>query len=107
MGSAQYVLLRNRRPNGSAMLRLTRVMHVNSGVTLMVEGRIVAEWGELLSRECAALIDGGSAVCLDLSGVTYVDARGAELLRQLGPRGVRLLRTPRLLADQLNEDGHD
>ena len=89
------------------MLRLTRVMHVNSGVTLIVEGRIVAEWGELLSRECAALIETGGAVCLDLSGVTYVDAKGAELVRQLGPRGVRLLRIPSLLADLLNEDGHD
>ena len=88
------------------MLRLTRVTHGDSAVTLIVEGRIVAEWGDFLARECADLKKGGRAVCLDLSAVKYVDARGADHLRRLASSGVQLSGISDLLAQLLEENGH-
>jgi anti-anti-sigma regulatory factor len=89
------------------MLRLTRVNHKDSGVTFVVEGRIVGEWSDLLARECAGPMRERRTVCLDLAGVTYVDARGVQRVRRLERRGVRLLRTTRLLAGLLGVDGHE
>jgi ATP-dependent Clp protease ATP-binding subunit ClpA len=39
----------------------------------------------------AAMADAGTAITLDLSGLTFVDARGAHMLRSLGERGARLM----------------
>jgi hypothetical protein len=89
------------------MLRLTRVLHEDSGVTLIVEGRIVAEWVDLLIRECTRLQGTRRPICLDLSRVTYVDVRGAAQVRRLVADGIRLTPSHGLVAELLEEDEHD
>ena len=45
---------------------------------LVVEGRVAGPWVEELQR---ALADDATAQAIDVSGVGYVDAAGARLLR--------------------------
>jgi anti-anti-sigma regulatory factor len=51
-----------------------------------LEGRLVQAWVDELLDACRATADGRSLV-LDLVGVTFVDAAGAEALRQLQQQG--------------------
>ena len=62
------------------------------GRILALDGRLADAWVDEVSRAAsAALSANGSALTLDLSGLTYVDARGAGLLRSLRDRGARLV----------------
>lgn len=70
-----------------AMLRITQNRHGGS-VVLRLEGRIGGPWIEVLKTVCAPLLHRG--VVLDLSGVSFVEQRGALLLRQLARRRVRI-----------------
>jgi anti-anti-sigma regulatory factor len=85
------------------MLRLTEVIHHDRGVTLRVEGNIVAESTELLERECLAAMQRSTSVRLDLGGVMYVDSRGAELLSALPLRNCALVNCPPLLRELLDD----
>jgi hypothetical protein len=91
----------------AGMIRLTRVLHEGHGVTVLVEGRIAAEWAELLERECAQLAAEGRRVCLDLSGVIDIDSRSVRRLRALDPAAVTIARCTPLIEDLLHEHGDD
>jgi anti-anti-sigma regulatory factor len=86
------------------MLRLTRTTRLPHEVILLLEGQIVAEWVELLEAECLTLLRSDQNVLLDLSQVSYVDRRGARLLRDLAARSVQLINCPPLVADLVTED---
>jgi anti-anti-sigma regulatory factor len=86
------------------MLRLTRTTRLPHEVTLLLEGQIVAEWVELLEAECLTLLQADQNVLLDLSLVSYLDGRGARLLRDLSARSVKLINTPPLVAELVMED---
>lgn len=86
------------------MLRLTRTNRLPHQVVLMLEGQIVAEWVELLEGECARLLQTEPTVLLDLANVSYVDRRGARLLRDLAAGPVTLINCPPLVEDLVRED---
>ena len=86
------------------MLRLTRTTRLPHDVILLLEGQIVAEWVELLEAECLTLLQTDQNVLLDLSRVSYLDRRGARLLRDLAARSVKLINCPPLVADLVTED---
>jgi anti-anti-sigma regulatory factor len=86
------------------MLRLTRTTRFPHEVVVLLEGQIVAEWVELLEAECLTLLQTGQQVLLDLSRVSYLDRRGARLLRTLAARSVQLINCPPLVADLVRED---
>ena len=86
------------------MLRLTRTTRFPHEVILLLEGQIVAEWVELLEAECLTLLQTDQQVLLDLSRVSYLDRRGARLLRDLAARSVQLINCPPLVADLVTED---
>lgn len=72
-----------------AVLKITAT--ASSGcTTLLIEGRIVGDWVDELSRAVAAARTAASRVALDLSGVTFVDAIGAVFLRTAAANGVAL-----------------
>jgi len=87
------------------MLRLTRLAHEGSRTTLLAEGQVVSEWAALLECECAALLRDGQTLHLDLSGVSRVDALGAEVLRRLAAQNVKLQQCTPLIRDMLVESG--
>ncbi len=74
------------------MLRITRTPGDGPAV-LKLEGKLLAPWVEEVRQ---AVLDAGRRsaagmpTALDLSGVTFVDAEGADLLRHLLAGGVRL-----------------
>jgi anti-anti-sigma regulatory factor len=63
------------------------------GTTILaLEGRLADGSVDEAARAAgAAMADAGTAITLDLSGLTFVDARGAHMLRSLGERGARLM----------------
>ena len=72
---------------------------------LVLQGRIVAEWAELLERECADLSRSGLRVVLDFSEVVFIDRSGLEALSRLTRAGVEIIACPQLIADVLAQEG--
>lgn len=74
----------------------------SNGVRLRVEGRLMGRWVEELRRTCDlhALSD-GIRLTLDLADVSFADAAGIELLKELRIRLVTLLGPSSLVAEQL------
>jgi anti-anti-sigma regulatory factor len=72
------------------MVRITCTTAPDGTPTMKVEGRLVdAAIGEL-ARTANAVVDRGERVRLELSGVSFTDEAGADLLRQLVRRGALL-----------------
>lgn len=69
------------------MLRITRIDGEDSAQTVKLEGKLLEPWvGEVLTV-CAPREGRSGRTRLDLSGLTFVDAAGAELLRALIRQG--------------------
>jgi anti-anti-sigma regulatory factor len=86
------------------MFRLTRVTPAPDEVVLVLEGRLYGEWVELLEEECAQLLRINQRVLLDLASLSFVDRRGARLLRQLAADRVKLINCPPLVDELVRED---
>ena len=65
------------------MLRITIANERAESATLKVEGRIAADWVELLESEVQTFLRQGKRLSLDLSAVTVIDARAADMLKRL------------------------
>jgi len=85
------------------MLKLTVTPEAPS-VTLRAEGELVESWVDLITEECRRLRVGATVLSLDLGGVTYVDGRGVQCLRELAADGIRLVRCPPLIQLMLDGD---
>ena len=70
------------------MLKITRLSHKGRGLTIKLEGEIVGAWVGAARDACA--IRGRRPRRLDLAAVTYVDAAGIQLLRNLMAEGVEI-----------------
>ena len=86
-------------------LRITRKTGSRSRATLVLEGRVAAEWAALLERECSDLLRSRLAVTLDLAGVTFVDLAGVQTLGRLSRTGVEILCRPGPVAWVLEGEG--
>jgi anti-anti-sigma regulatory factor len=74
----------------------------SEAVRLRVEGRLTGRWVEELRRTCdlQGLRD-GIRLTLDLSDVSFADAAGIELLKELRGGQITLLSPSSLVAEQL------
>ena len=83
-------------------MKITVVESSSKEVRLRVEGRLTGRWVEELRRTCdlQALSD-GIRLTLDLADVSFADAAGVELLKELRIRLVTLLSPSSLVAEQL------
>ena len=70
------------------MLKITRLSHKGRPLTFKLEGEVFGPWVDSVRAACA--IWGRRPRRLDLAAVTYVDAAGVELLRDLIARGVEI-----------------
>jgi anti-anti-sigma regulatory factor len=87
------------------MLRIRRD-DLNSHEThLLLQGRIVAAWAEMLERECGELSRSGFHVVLDLSDVIFVARTGLEALGRLACAGVGITGASPLIAAMLEQEG--
>ena len=69
------------------MLRITRVNPGEQPVILRLEGRLRGPWVEELRRVVRLSGDDAASLVLDLGDVSFADAAGAGLLRDLQSRG--------------------
>lgn len=84
------------------MLRITVVESSKIAVTLRVEGRITGLWVEELRAACNVHTSPDDVqLSLELADISFADAAGIALLRELRNRGVGLIQTTPLLAEQL------
>ncbi len=72
------------------MLRITRVEKASAETLLIVEGRLVGPWVAELKNAVIGADTEPEHVTIDLSAVSFVDARGLKLLHQLMAQGVVL-----------------
>ena len=86
-------------------LRITRKKGSRLRTTLVLEGRVAAEWAALLERECFDLLRSRRAVSLDLASVTFVDRAGIRTLRRLSRAGVEIRCSPGPVASVLEGEG--
>jgi anti-anti-sigma regulatory factor len=86
------------------MLRITVVESSRSAVTLRVEGRITGSSVEELRTACNVHTFADEVqLSLELADVSFVDAAGIVLLKELRSRGVVFMRTNPFMAEQLKE----
>ena len=86
------------------MVRIQKIVE-SSEITLSVEGRIVSEWVAVVEHECRQAALGTSRVQLDLAAVTFIDARGIEVLRRLVTDGVAVVNCREFIGALLHADG--
>ncbi|HSB61021.1 MAG TPA: STAS domain-containing protein [Vicinamibacteria bacterium] len=70
------------------MLRITVETGDSGPARFRLEGRLSGPYVEELGRVLVPAVEGPRTVTLDLSGVTFVDGPGAQLLRSLVARNV-------------------
>jgi hypothetical protein len=87
---------------GLGMLRKTVVESSSEAVRLRVEGRVTGRWVEELRRTCEIQAPGDRIqLILDLADVSFADAEGIELLKELMTVGVILFCPLSVVAEQL------
>jgi anti-anti-sigma regulatory factor len=83
-------------------MKITVVESSAEGVRLRVEGRLTGRWVEELRTTCQLhAISGGIRLILDLEDVSFADADGIKLLKELRVRWVTLFNPSSLVAEQL------
>jgi ABC-type transporter Mla MlaB component len=86
------------------MLRITVVESSKIAVTLRVEGRITGLWVEELRTACNMHTFADEVqLSLELADISFADAAGIALLKELRSRGVGLISTTPFLAEQLKD----
>ena len=84
------------------MLRITVVESSRIAVTLRVEGRITGLWVEELRTACNVhTFPDEVQLSLELADISFADAAGIALLRELRNHGVGLVDTTPFLTEQL------
>jgi ABC-type transporter Mla MlaB component len=77
-------------PRKPTMFRVTHARHDETGDTLKLEGKLVEPWVSEV-RNLVQNGEMGRRPGLDLSGLTYVDASGVDLLDQLVEQGFQVV----------------
>ena len=96
------------------MLRIMRSESDGSdGVAVVrLAGRVTGPWVDELRRVCGAVLESnghGGRLVLDLAEVSFIDAEGVPLFRELLRRRVHVTNCSRFVEQQLKQvaDGHD
>jgi len=79
----------------------------NHPALLRLEGQVRGPWVEELRRACEHVLGEnghcGNRLVLDLAGVSFIDADGVALIRELTSRLVRVTSCSPFVAEQLKE----
>ena len=84
------------------MLKITEVGQNDSGRTLKLEGKLLGPWVDELRNVCTKPLNRAEQVGLDLAAVTFVNAAGAELLRELIRKGIIITQCSAFVAELLH-----
>ncbi len=72
------------------MLRLTRIGEAHLAQRIKLEGKLLGPWVEEVRQACLGCTVSFRRTSLDLSTVTFVDAAGERLLRDLIGQGIKV-----------------
>jgi anti-anti-sigma regulatory factor len=86
----------------SDVLKITEVSRSDSAITFRLEGKVLAPWVDELRRICTE--HESRQIRLDLNAVTFVDAAGAELMRELIRQGIVIAQCSGFVAELLHVD---
>ena len=86
------------------MLKITEMAKSDSGRTLKLEGKLLGPWVDELRNVCVQQLDRLEQVGLDLGAVTFVNAAGAELLRELSRQGIIITQCSAFVAELLHAE---
>jgi hypothetical protein len=84
------------------VLRITRLSHKGRRATLKLEGEIVGPWVDAVRDACTQRGRRRRRPRLDLAAVTYADAAGTQLLRDLIREGIEIAACSGFLAELLH-----
>jgi hypothetical protein len=82
------------------MLRISLIEAGDDSKILRLEGRVVGPWVGEVRRLCAPLL-GSTPLTLDMGDVSFIDADGLTLLRELEARRVNLTNCSPFVAEQI------
>ena len=87
------------------MLRISRDPEDAPSATLRLEGRVTGPWVVELRRVCTEALAnnarGENHLVIDLAGVSFLDAAGVTLLRELTEQDVLFTNGSAFIAEQL------
>jgi hypothetical protein len=84
------------------VLKITEIARNDSDRTFKLEGKLLGPWVDELRNVCMQPLDRLAQVGLDLAAVTFVNAAGAELLRDLIRQGIIITRCSAFVAELLH-----
>ena len=87
------------------MLKITEIGRNDSGRTFKLEGKLLGPWVDELLNVCTQPLDRAEQVALDLAAVTFVNAEGTELLRELIRQGIIITQCSAFVAGLLHAEG--
>ena len=83
------------------MLRITRIEGTLPTQTIRLEGKLLRPWVDEVRQACASGTDPAGRTSLDLSALTFVDATGEKLLRELIGQGIEVVACSSYVAELL------
>ena len=86
------------------MLKISEIARNDSGRTFKLEGKLLGPWVDELRNVCTELLNRAEQVGLDLAAVTFVNAAGAELLRELIRQGIIITQCSAFVAELLHAE---
>ena len=86
------------------MLRITQLSRKGRGLTIKLEGEIVGAWVGAARDACAVRGRRPRPLRLDLAAVTYVDAAGVQLLRDLVAQGAAIAACSSFVGELLHRE---
>ncbi len=86
------------------MLKITVASRSDSATTFKLEGKVLAPWVDELRRICTEPPHESRQINLDLEAVTFLDAAGVELMRELIRQGITIAQCSGFIAELLHVD---
>ena len=87
------------------MLKITRLSHKGRRLTIKLEGEILGPWVGAVRDACTHRGRRSKRLRLDLADVTYVDAAGVQLLRDLMREGIEIAACSSFVGELLHLEG--
>ena len=86
------------------MLKITRLFPRGRGLTIKLEGELLGPWVGSVRDACAVRGRRPRHLRLDLAAVTYVDAAGVQLLRDLVAAGAEIAACSSFVGELLHRE---
>lgn len=85
------------------MLRIVEEETANNSIMLRLDGRLAGEWIGVLRSSCKQAFQNHDRLILDLTGLSFTDPDGLELLQQLEQQQVIFINGSPFLREQLKQ----